>query len=121
MSSYSTISRLTSNRRYARQLNRLERFYDFSRRTVPTSARSIKPSKLKAFLRAARPRHFDHVCELMAVDLGLFMPRRVRELRQALRLPRHYMKVENALIVGLCHLLRDRATARRKLFQVQKS
>jgi transposase len=31
-------------------------------------------AKLKAFFRAARPRTFDHVCELMAVALGLFMP-----------------------------------------------
>ena len=31
-------------------------------------------AKLKAFLRAARPRTFDHVCELMARALGLFMP-----------------------------------------------
>ena len=31
-------------------------------------------AKLKAFLRAARPRTFDHVCELMAAALGLFMP-----------------------------------------------
>ena len=31
-------------------------------------------AKLKAFLRAARPRTFDHVCQLMAAALGLFMP-----------------------------------------------
>ena len=31
-------------------------------------------AKLKAFLRAARPRTFDHVCELMGAALGLFMP-----------------------------------------------
>ena len=31
-------------------------------------------AKLKAFLRAARPRTFDHVVELMAVALGLFTP-----------------------------------------------
>jgi hypothetical protein len=31
-------------------------------------------AKLKAFLRAARPRTFDHVCELMAAALGLFVP-----------------------------------------------
>jgi len=29
-------------------------------------------AKLKAFLRAARPRTFDHVCELMATAIGLF-------------------------------------------------
>jgi transposase len=31
-------------------------------------------AKLKAFLRAARPRTFDHVCELIAAALGLFTP-----------------------------------------------
>ena len=31
-------------------------------------------AKLKAFLRAARPRTFDHVCELIAAALGLFIP-----------------------------------------------
>jgi transposase len=31
-------------------------------------------AKLKAFLRALRPRSFDQVCELMAAALGLFMP-----------------------------------------------
>jgi transposase len=31
-------------------------------------------AKLKAFFRAFRPRTFDHVCELMAAALGLFMP-----------------------------------------------
>jgi transposase len=31
-------------------------------------------AKLKAFFRAARPRTFDQVCELMATALGLFMP-----------------------------------------------
>ena len=31
-------------------------------------------AKLKAFFRAARPRAFDEVCELMATALGLFLP-----------------------------------------------
>jgi transposase len=31
-------------------------------------------AKLKAFLRAARPRTFDQVCALMAAALGLFKP-----------------------------------------------
>jgi transposase len=31
-------------------------------------------AKLKAFLRAARPRTFEHVCELVAAALALFMP-----------------------------------------------
>jgi transposase len=32
-------------------------------------------AKLKAFLRAARPRTFDHVTSLMAIALELFTPR----------------------------------------------
>ena len=31
-------------------------------------------AKLKAFFRAARPRTFDQVCDLMAAAIGLFMP-----------------------------------------------
>jgi DDE superfamily endonuclease len=31
-------------------------------------------AKLKAFLRAARPRNFDQVCSLIAVALELFTP-----------------------------------------------
>ena len=31
-------------------------------------------AKLKAFLRAARPRTFDHVCELIATAIALFTP-----------------------------------------------
>ena len=31
-------------------------------------------AKLKAFLRAIRPRTFDQVCELLAAALGLFLP-----------------------------------------------
>ena len=31
-------------------------------------------AKLKAFLRAARPRTFDHVCALIAAALELFTP-----------------------------------------------
>ncbi len=31
-------------------------------------------AKLKAFLRAARPRSFDQVCGLIAAALGLFTP-----------------------------------------------
>jgi transposase len=31
-------------------------------------------AKLKAFLRAIRPRTFEQVCELIAAALGLFMP-----------------------------------------------
>jgi transposase len=35
-------------------------------------------AKLKAFVRAVRPRTFDHVCELIAVALGLFTPTECR-------------------------------------------
>jgi transposase len=35
-------------------------------------------AKLKAFIRAARPRTFDHVCDLIAVALGLFTPAECR-------------------------------------------
>jgi len=31
-------------------------------------------AKLKAFFRAARPRTFNEVCDLMAAALGLFLP-----------------------------------------------
>ena len=35
-------------------------------------------AKLKAFLRAARPRTFDQICELMATAMGLFTPSECR-------------------------------------------
>jgi transposase len=35
-------------------------------------------AKLKAFLRAARPRTFDHVCQLLAAALPLFTPTECR-------------------------------------------
>ena len=35
-------------------------------------------AKLKAFLRAARPRSFDHVLALVATALGLFSPTECR-------------------------------------------
>ena len=35
-------------------------------------------AKLKAFLRAARPRNFDQVISLMAIALDLFTPRNAR-------------------------------------------
>jgi transposase len=37
-------------------------------------------SKLKAFLRAARPRSFTHVVDLVALALLLFTPRECRNL-----------------------------------------
>jgi hypothetical protein len=63
---------------------------------------------LKAFLRAARPRTFDHVSQLMATALGLFMPDECMHLRQALRLSCYYMKVEHALMLPLVTILLDR-------------
>jgi transposase len=49
------------------------------RRFLPPYSPDFNPieqafAKLKAFLRAFRPRTFEHVCELMAAALGLFMP-----------------------------------------------
>ena len=62
-------------------------------------------AKLKAFLRAARPRTFDQVCALIAAALGLYTPHRVRQLRPPLRLSSRYSVVKNALI----HSLHDSA------------
>ena len=75
MSSYSTISPLTSNPRSARRLEQAGALLRF----LPPYSPDFNPielafAKLKAFFRAARPRTFDHVCQLMAAALGLFMP-----------------------------------------------
>jgi transposase len=48
-------------------------------RFLPPYSPDVNPielafAKLKAFLRAARPRTFEHVCELIAAALGFFMP-----------------------------------------------
>jgi transposase len=48
-------------------------------RFLPPSRPDLNPielafAKLKAFLRAVRPRPFAHVCELMAAALALFLP-----------------------------------------------
>jgi transposase len=48
-------------------------------RFLPPYSPDVNPiemafAKLKAFFRAARPRTFDHVCELMATALALFLP-----------------------------------------------
>ena len=53
-------------------------------------------AKLKAFLRAARPRSFDHVSALIAAALGFFTPTE-SELHETLRLRRRYREMENAL------------------------
>ena len=54
-------------------------------------------AKLKAFFRAFRRRTFAHVCDLMAAALGLFIPGECVNYVRQLRLPLHYMKIENAL------------------------
>jgi len=46
---------------------------------LPPYSRDFNPieqvfAKLKAFLRAARPRSFDQICELMAAAINLFAP-----------------------------------------------
>ena len=56
-------------------------------------------AKLKAFLRAARPRSFDQVVELVAIALELFHAAGMPELRPALRLPRIYGAMKNALVL----------------------
>ena len=55
-------------------------------------------AKLKAFLRAARPRTFDHVCALIAAALELFTPDRMSQLRATLRVFGRYSVMKNALI-----------------------
>ena len=56
-------------------------------------------AKLKAFLRAVRPRSFEQACELIAAALRLFTPAECANY-VALRIP-HYMRVENALVRGI--------------------
>ena len=71
MSSCSTISPPTSNPRCATAIEQAGALLRF----LPPYSPDFNPielafAKLKAFLRAARPRTFDHVCELMAAALG---------------------------------------------------
>ena len=52
-------------------------------RPLPPYSPDVNPieqafAKLKAFLRAARPRTFDHVCQLLAAALPLFTPTECR-------------------------------------------
>ena len=54
-------------------------------------------AKLKAFLRAARPRTFDHVVELVAIALQLFSDTGMPQFRAALRLSGSYRVMKNAL------------------------
>jgi transposase len=59
--------------------------------TVSTLQPRLNPielafAKLKAFLRAARPRSFDQVCDLIAAALALFSPHECRNfVRRMLR------------------------------------
>ena len=46
-------------------------------------------AKLKAFLRAARPRTFDQVCDLIAIALGLFTPEECANYRALSMTLRH--------------------------------
>ena len=57
-----------------------DRSIDLVRAVAARSAADFNPielafAKLKAFLRAARPRSFDQVVELLAIALHLFTPR----------------------------------------------
>ena len=75
MSSSSTTSPSTSSRRCGPRSSRSARTLRF----LPPYSPDFNPielafAKLKAFLRAARPRTFDQVCELIAIALDLFTP-----------------------------------------------
>jgi transposase len=54
-------------------------------------------AKLKAFLRAARPRTFDQVCALIAAALERFHVRRMSQFRPPLRLSGCHSVMKNAL------------------------
>ena len=77
--SSSTISRCTNIPRFAPPSKRPARTCASSRPYSP----DFNPieqafAKLKAFLRAARPRSFDQVCELIAIAIGLYTPPNAR-------------------------------------------
>jgi transposase len=60
-------------------------------RFLPPYSPDFKPvelafGKLKAFLRAARPRSFDQVVKLVAIALQLFTPRERLNFHSVLRL-----------------------------------
>ncbi len=54
-------------------------------------------AKLKALLRAARPRTFDQICGLIAAVLDLFTDTDCRNFRTTLRLQRRHRVMKNAL------------------------
>ena len=55
-------------------------------------------AKLKAFLRAARPRTFDHVCALIAAALRLFTATECRNFVRHCGYRVDYRIVKNALV-----------------------
>ena len=55
-------------------------------------------AKLKAFIRAARPRTFDHVCDLIAVALGLFTPTECRNFVRHCGYRDFYSVMKNASV-----------------------
>jgi transposase len=56
-----------------RPSSRPARLFGFSRPTGPDfNPIELAIAKLKTFLRAARPRSFEQVCELVATALGFF-------------------------------------------------
>jgi transposase len=84
-------------------------------RFLPPYSPDFKPielafAKLKAFLRAARPRTFARL-RVDGRGTGPLHARRMRKLCPALRLPRYYIEIENALASVLC-LKTSRASAR---------
>ncbi len=101
MSSSSTTSPSTNNRRCAPRSKPVGAQLRF----LPPYSPDFNPielafAKLKAFIRAARPRTFDHVCDLIAIALGLFTADRMPQFRPALRLSRFYSVMKNALACG---------------------
>ena len=97
MSSCSTIWRCTSSPRSERPSNRSAPRSAFCRLYSPDfNPIELALAKLKAFLRAMRPRTFEQVCALIAAALGPLYVRRMRQLRPPLRLPSCYALMENA-------------------------
>jgi hypothetical protein len=67
-------------------------------------------AQLKAFIRAARPRTFDYVCDLITVALGLFAPTEYRissgtagieSLRRYEERSNHYLQGRNIAVMSL--------------------
>ena len=79
-------------------------------------------AKLKAFLRATRPRTFDHVTALVAAALALFTPAEMPQLHPTLRLSAHCTVMKNAL-ASRCSVIRHvgRSPAIRRAFTLPVS